>query len=1018
MRPSPEQAAIVEHPLEPVRVAAGAGTGKTTTMAMRIRHLVDRGAVVPERVLGITFTNKAATELASRIRHHLPEATATGREVEVTTYHGFAHGIVREFGPLVGLPRDAAVVPPGYVRQLLREAIETVDIALMDLTAPGHRVDELARLAAALGDNLLEPEALAEGDADDEVWRRRREMARVLESYATRKRELGLVDFGDLVRIAHRLCATDASLSARIRDRYRAVFLDEYQDTNPAQRRLLQTLFGDGFPVTAVGDADQTIYEWRGASLQNFERFPDHFPTGDGRSSSTLPLSVNRRSGRSILRVAEAIRSELDHRGPLDELVPGPGAEAGEVTTRWFHSAVDEARWIADEVVRRHDEDGRRWNDIAILFRRHRSIGLVRDALDRAGVPVEVASLGGLLDVPEVADLHAWLRLLARPDDAPALARILLGSRYRLGLGDLAPLSSWLRGVRTGHHDDVGPGWALLEAVDRLDEIEAVDADARQRLDEFRAVHRDLLMAAQNVDLVELCRRVLDGLDTWTEVDALEPHAALSARLNLYRFLDLAEEWSPLEGRPSLIAFVDYLDLLREDVSNDALDTATVSGEDAVVLVTVHRSKGLEWPIVILPSLVADTFPSRVIRFEDPVTRPQYLPLHLRLDHDPGVELPSDEDARKAHLRRNHLDQEWRTAYVAATRARETLIGTGAFWYTESKPRRPSRLYEIVDAVAGGSEVPEDPGRPPNSLRFEVETDGAPDPLFEHGWLEALRGAVDDPETPRRIATRHGVDRAYDAAVDQLRMTLDGLPEPEEITDDDSAFRTSVTGLVTYAICPKRFYWSEIDRLPRRPSAGARRGIELHRKIELHNRGSVTFDDADETFYDAVDATGPDRVGEAFDRFKESRFAEIRPIMTEAPFTLVIDEARISGRIDAIYESTPGSWEIVDFKSGRRRSDDRTRVQLEAYALAVADAGLGARTPTETTVTFVYLGDGVDEVTESVDAPWLEAARTHVAELLTGATGGTYPEQPSNACRSCDFVRYCGPGTAWMEEHG
>jgi superfamily I DNA/RNA helicase len=178
-------------------------------------------------------------------------------------------------------------------------------------------------------------------------------------------------------------------------------------------------------------------------------------------------------------------------------------------------------------------------------------MGLVREALERRGIPVEVASLGGLLEVPEVADLHAWLRILGKPDDAPALIRILLGASYRLGLGDLGPLASWVR-ARTHSADDDAPiGWALLEAIDDLEHVADLSNEARRRLERFRTRYRELLETAQGVSLVELCRRVLDRIGAWPEVDALDEAGRLSARLNLYRFLDLAEEWSPLDGGPS-----------------------------------------------------------------------------------------------------------------------------------------------------------------------------------------------------------------------------------------------------------------------------------------------------------------------------------------------------------------------------------------------------------------------------------------------------------------------------------
>ena len=239
--PTPEQRRIIEHPLEPLRVTAGAGTGKTTTMALRLAHLVNAGLVAPEQALGITFTNKAAEELASRLRAHLPELSREGREVEVSTYHGFAHGLLREFGPVVGVERSATVITAGYTRQLLREALGTIHPQHLDLSLPGQAVDRLATLAGQLGDHLRSPGEIPTGGGAEDAVAERAEMAAVLEAYAARKRALGVVDYADLIAAAHRLVADHPELATRIENRYLVVLLDEYQDTNPAQREMLRS---------------------------------------------------------------------------------------------------------------------------------------------------------------------------------------------------------------------------------------------------------------------------------------------------------------------------------------------------------------------------------------------------------------------------------------------------------------------------------------------------------------------------------------------------------------------------------------------------------------------------------------------------------------------------------------------------------------------------------------------------------------------------------------------------------
>jgi DNA helicase-2/ATP-dependent DNA helicase PcrA len=918
--------------------------------------------------------------------------------------------------------RGVGVITPGYTRQLLREALGAAPRRALDLTSPGARVSELGGLAGRLGDHLLDPGDLAgQNAADPEVAARRAEMAEVLAAYAERKRQLGLVDYADMIALGHRLLAEHPEVAERLRSRYRVVLLDEYQDTNPAQREMLRLLFGAGFPVTAVGDPDQTIYEWRGASLENFAAFPGHFPEADGAPAATLTLSHNRRSATRIIDLANLVKGRIGRSSDLDRLQALDDAPPGELEAAWFHNAVDEASWIARRLADLHEAGEVEWRDVGILFRRHRDIGLVREALEQQGIPVEVAALGGLLDVPEVADLHAWLSIIGRPDDDASLMRVLLGSRYRLGLGDLAPAAAWREAGRPrSRGDQSGPRRALLETFDHLEECPGLSVEAERRLQAFRGTYRRLLEAAQGLSLVALCRRVLDETDAWPEVEALDTAARLSARLNLYRFLDLAEAWSPLEGAPSLDAFLDYLDLLAEDGAADELDTARVSGEDAVVLLTVHRAKGLEWPVVVLPALLEGVFPGGAHVREDPLAHPQFLPDHLRLDRAWLPGLPDDAEERKEALEARHQDQEWRTAYVAVTRAKARLLLTGAFWYGGKLSRKPSPLFDLAGRVGGARHhvMATVAGEPPPTLRLDPGA-GEPDPLFADGWPAALRAAVADPAFPRRLAGEAGVTPGFDSAAAELAALLEGLPQPLLDAAGAAPFRTSITALVTFASCPLRFHWSAVDRLPRRPAPQLRHGIELHRRIELHHRAGLPFEEVEEALYDlTADEGHRRRRGDPFAAFLASRFAALSPLLVEAPFELAVGEARVAGRIDAVYADAEGGWEVVDFKSGRRRRDPARRVQLEAYAVAVAEAGLADPPPPSARVTFAHLGGGrLEEESEEVDAAWLSGARAHLAELTARAAAGERFPSPSASCRTCDFTRFCPEGTAWLAAH-
>ncbi len=821
--PSKEQQEILDYPLAPLRIAAGAGTGKTTTLAHRIANLV-AGGIEPEQILGITFTNKAAEELAERVTATLATESDIDavRQVDIHTYHGFAASLLREFGPLVGVERATAIITPTFGRQLFTDSLEGGTYKELDVTYRGI-VGKPAYMAATMGDHLVttgDVRALAP-DELDQIWNERLEILGIIERYQAEKERIGAVDYSDLISKAHQLVSQYPEIAARIRSRYQAVFLDEYQDTNAAQREMLRRIFDAGFPVTAVGDADQTIYEWRGASLENFSGFARHFPTVDGFPAGSLPLSVNRRSGAHILDVANTVRASINDE-LREPLVAVDGTPTGDVQTQWFPTAMDEAASIALEIQRLHTE-GSAYKDMAVLFRKNKDTELVRATLEDHQIPVEVANLGGLLGIPEVGELHAWLRILHDPADSPALMRILLGSRFRLGLSDIHPFSQWVRSAPHEHEP------TLLEAIDMLSELDAfaqLATGTQESLKQFRTQYRSLLQSAQGVSLVELVRRILDETGAWLEIEAMHDASRLSARLNLYRFLDLAEDWSPLEGRPSLGAFVDYLAAMIEDQTEE-IDTARLSGEDAVTLVTIHRAKGLEWETVFIPAMYHGNFPTFSRGYEDPIGKSQVLPYELRLDRQtlPAMTPDIPDKDRMAALKARHQEQELRLAYVGATRAKSRLIVTGAAWYGGPEPRKtaakPSSLFSMIEDHPSAENLGHaEDGPRPETLRVEP-TSGAPDPTFPGWWDGAIRSTM-DAQWPKNRATEMDVALAYDDLVQDFQETLFSLPPP--LTEDHAPgeLMTSVTSLVTFATCPKKYYWSNVDPLPRRPSSAAR----------------------------------------------------------------------------------------------------------------------------------------------------------------------------------------------------
>ncbi|MEV1010304.1 ATP-dependent DNA helicase [Streptomyces sp. NPDC049881] len=483
-----EQLACITAPPAPQAIVAGAGSGKTTVMAARVVWLTGTGQVAPERVLGLTFTNKAAAELAERVRAALalagigggpapaphtapdplpdPDAEATG-EPQISTYHAFAGRLLAEHGLRLGVEPAARLLADAGRFQL---AAEVLRAAPADFEPPPGSfttlVTDLVALDAELSEHLVEPAALRTFDtallaelehtpltnADlrrvPETAAGRTRLLDLVEEYRARKRARDLLDFGDQIALAARLARDLPEVGQALRDQFGVVLLDEYQDTSVAQRVLLAGLFGDGtgHPVTAVGDPCQAIYGWRGASVANLDDFPDHFPHRDGRPATRHTLSENRRSGGRLLTLANDLAAPLRARHPaVAPLRPADGAEhAGRVRCALLRTHAEELTWAADHIAHLV-ATGTPPGEIAVLCRTAGDFGAIQRELVDRRVPVEVVGLSGLLHLPEVADLVAVCQVLADPTANAALVRLLTGPRWRIGPRDLALLGRLAR---------------------------------------------------------------------------------------------------------------------------------------------------------------------------------------------------------------------------------------------------------------------------------------------------------------------------------------------------------------------------------------------------------------------------------------------------------------------------------------------------------------------------------------------------------------------------------------------
>jgi DNA helicase II / ATP-dependent DNA helicase PcrA len=534
--PTPEQAAVISAPPGPLAVIAGAGSGKSETMAARLVWLVANGMVRPDRVLGLTFTRKAAAEFADRVRSRLERLRraglegASGADEEedpfggdpvIGTYHAYAGRLVSDNALREGLEPSMRLITPALSWQLAAQIVAAYDGPMDEIIwTPQTVTAAVLELAGDLSEHLRDTADVtavglwltAEQDALPgripasvrkiiSAQRAREQLLPLVSRYAAAKAAREVLDHGDQVALAARIASRHPEVGAAERARYQVVLLDEYQDTSHAQLVLLRSLFGGGHPVTAVGDPCQSIYGWRGASAGNLRRFTADFPVvarvrpfGASAPSGPAPvlqLSTSFRNSAQVLDAAAAIQEELRYEAPdVPRLVSAPDRAArGTVACALLDTILDEAEWVAAQAAALlagapgRAPDGQPWpeqrksgvrpSDIAVLCRKRSQFVPLRRALEARGIPVEVVGLGGLLAVPEVQDVVATLRVLHDAGASDALARLLTGPRWRIGPRDLVALGRRARVLASGE----GDGRAVTRAA-------AVEQDPQDALAE------------------------------------------------------------------------------------------------------------------------------------------------------------------------------------------------------------------------------------------------------------------------------------------------------------------------------------------------------------------------------------------------------------------------------------------------------------------------------------------------------------------------------------------------------
>lgn len=1019
--PTAEQATVIEGGLGPKLVTAGAGAGKTETMASRVVSLVANGYVRPEQVLGLTFTRKAAQQLEQRIRNSLIQLRDTGlfapgSEVaqalesiapKVMTYDAYAGELVSEYGLYLPVEPSARLITDAERFAIAHEIVSNHSGEMTTTTSVATVAQNVLKLADNMGNVLMSQDDIREharimlSDATElpkarksgpefskdlqkilDVQKIRVEYLELVEGLQRQQHELGVVSFGEQMTFAARVASAQPGIGAIQRQRYRVVMLDEYQDTSHSQRVLLRSLFG-GTPhpelsVTAVGDPMQAIYGWRGATTENLNAFIRDFPLEDDTPAPQDQLTVSWRNPSRVLDLANVVADDIfagAHPRPVDRLSARPGADEGDVQLGYFETQEQEREFVASHMKKIYersqqveiDDTGRATKkslSAAILVRTNRHAAEIGRHLQAHGVPYEIVGLGGLLWEPEIQDMVAIATMLVRPQDSAAALRILAGPLCGLGMTDINALHKRVENMTGAAEERIvySPGddpldhlraqlqqqvdnattkrpeqiLGLADAVADMGEAERYTDEGRERIEKLASKLRHLRGYSLGKSLSDLFADIETTFNLRTEVLARD---SVGGATHLDKFSDIVASY---QG-DTVGGLLDYLDLAREH--ENGLDPGEVPAvDDRVLVLTVHKSKGLEWEHVCVLHADSTTYGAKANCFitkveqvpdEDDVIEPE--PQYDKNGEPKPITRTDYGKAAKAlekQYKADNAEESARLFYVAMTRTEKSLTvtggGTNSFKPGHGSKKRPYLYLEMLaekfpDLVVEWTVPDEEPeDATGQGLESGVFPFLEPTPAAVRGakLVEAARTDLPEVQSGEEFGLWESDAMALIEEHRALTTPVLEVPMPSELTASD---------VVNLATDPDEFARRRRRPVPFKPNSYAKRGTAFHSWLEERFGMEALLEEGELPGTGEVPVADVEALKE---KFLESEWANRSPYAVETPFRFNSGGQILNGRMDAVFKEPDGSWFVVDWKTGRPpqgRDMEHAALQLAIY---------------------------------------------------------------------------------------
>ena len=1006
---APEKIQAIEYaPLDsPSLVVAGAGSGKTELLAVRVLWLVANGFARPEQILGLTFTKKAATELSKRIFEaliKLRESSYWPEDLEfefiaptISTYNAFSNQIFRDHSLALGYESESKLLSEASAFQLAREVCvrygSSVSGSLSDLELNlDNLVQKVLELSQAMTDNgtsaafvteLIEQTAeqigslpkKAGAEVDSrfgyiqdmvEALKPTPLIAELAEWFQKEKKTRSLVDYSDQVALAYKAVTEVDQAASQIRQSYDQVLLDEYQDTSVLQTKLLSTLFANA-SVFAVGDPNQSIYGWRGASSSNLDQFAVDFG-----SAKHFSLQTSWRNPVTVLDLANRIAQPLLSPASFEKrpaglepvlpvkLVAKQDAVAGVVDFTFEQDIEKEAEKVASW-LKPAASSGK---SCAVLMRKRSSMALFVEKLQQQGIEVEVVGLGGLLELPEIVDLVSALKVVQRADAGSELIRLLTGARWRIGVKDIDRLFVIAKKLSGPRQEGVfREELTLVEALDtvlneKLELLKEFSEPSLLRLQEAARLFQNL-RSATALPLTDFVR--VSAEELWLDIELRANPKLQNPLAQLQSFFEIVAGFGVGSAASLLGQFLNWLDYAAKKERFEI--PKLTPGAGVVQVLTVHAAKGLEWDYVAIPNLVEDDFPSKPRSVSGWLSGAE-LPFGLRGDSQslPVFSLDSAKtqaDAKSAvesfmaENKEHQLREEFRLIYVAITRSRQALLLSGSYWKpANASPRKPSRF--LVELATGLFEFPEIESAEnpldltPRSILWPV------DPLGDSHRAVVAKAASLVEEASSQLSKiskedflgssmHEEIDLLLREQDDRIRALSEVLLPVRIPASKFKEFVSDLTGQAANYLRP----------VPTEPYRATKTGTAFHSWVE-----DFLISEIDNQSSDTADLA---------EIFKSSRFRELTPCDVEVEINLTRGQNTFVCKLDAVFQ-VGERFEIVDWKTGaapKNKTEQQTMsLQLALYRFAYSEL---RSIPIEMIdVSFYFVAEDLELVPESV----------------------------------------------------